>query len=127
MTQKTHLAETDIFGDAAPVPDLAELEYRGRRLAEGLEGLRKTEAHYAAEAAAHEAAVAELTERLANATSTDRGGAQERLDIRRSLGEHQYEADVLRYELRLLGPQLAAQPALIEGNKKAIAAARAAQ
>ena len=81
MTQSTHhIAPGNVFvsGDTTPVsapePDLAELEHQGRRLAEDLEGLKRTRAYYASVAEGHEAAVVELTEKLEHVTSTGRAG-----------------------------------------------------
>jgi chromosome segregation ATPase len=107
-------------------PTIAELKHTGRRRAEDLVGLRRTEAQYQSEAARFDAEIADLTESLAHATAgTWRDVIDGTYQIKRRIVELERDRDTVRHEGCLLEPQIAETETLIEDNKAAIEALEA--
>jgi hypothetical protein len=121
MTKTTHLAPDDIF--SVPVPDLDALEHIGRRHQENLDGLRKHEAYLTSEIAHHEAELVTANDALAALPKEHAAGPV--FEAKTAIIAIEFNRDVLLEQLFNLQPELAATPALIEANKKAIAAAKA--
>src|ERR1700686_5308727 len=98
-----------------PVALLAELEYRGKRHAENLDGLRKHEAHLTAEIASRERDLAGAEDPLAKLPPDAGAGAV--FEARTTVVAIQFNRDLLKEQLAGLKPELAETPKLIAQNK----------
>ena len=118
---------TTAFATDDPTPDpvalLADLEYRGRRLAEELETLQKQESFLQSEIARHEAELVTANEALA-ALPKD-ATAHPVFDAKTVVIAIEFNRDLLKEQLAALQPELLETPKLIAQNEKAVAAAKA--
>ena len=102
---------------------LVELEYRGRRHAENLAGLRAMEAHQTSEIARLDAKLVALADYQAQLpASADAASVHE---AKKAIIDTELARDLIAEERARLQSELAATPKLIEDNTAAIEALKA--
>ena len=101
--------------------EIAELEYRGRRHAENLAGLRAMDAHQTSEIARLDAKLVALADYTRSCPPTRRRPVQ----ARKATIDAELERGLMAEERERLQPELAATPKLIEDNAAAIEALKA--
>jgi chromosome segregation ATPase len=102
---------------------VADLEYKGKRLGEELDGLRKHEAHLTAEIARHNAALDAANAALAALPADAGAGAV--FAAKRPILAIEHNAAALEEQRADLQEELSELPKLIAVNTKAIADAKA--
>jgi uncharacterized coiled-coil protein SlyX len=117
----TNVSQTDAPQDLDA--EIAELEYRGRRHAENLAGLRAMEAHQTSEIARLDAELVALADNQAQLpASADAASVHE---AKKAIIDTELARDLMAEERARLQSELAATPKLIEDNTAAIEALKA--
>ena len=119
----TNASQTDASAPQDLDTEIAELEYRGRRHAENLAGLRAMDAHQTSEIARLDAKLVALADYTAELPAN--ADAATVHQARKATIDAELERGLMAEERERLQPELAATPKLIEDNAAAIEALKA--